>query len=184
MVLAGACSSAGPDDTCDADTIRSVLAGNLVRGGQTKPVRFEEVQTKGTLEASAIDFLSGVLGRGKPTGTGSAVWGMAGSGGTDGVIMLQMAGSRAAATSLPIAGALLTGLPWGEGPAVSAVFPNAVAILYATDDFRAIRATGTLRILTAAPLTASLDAILVSMANDTIHIAGQVSVVLSGPGCH
>jgi len=168
--------------TCDASSIEAHFVGSLTKSNQQTPLDLTGTQTNQTLESPDFTFLVEVLGYGNPTGSRSAVWTMGSQGTTDAVLLIQLGGERSVGATLPIIGSITTGLPWGEGPAISAIFQNGLLILFSLDDFDASEANGTLTIQSVAPLRGFLDATMGS-AGVSAHLEGQISVKLAGSGC-
>jgi hypothetical protein len=174
--------SASSTMSCGADTIEARFVGSSTVGGVRTNVTFLERQTTQTIQSQAFLFLSDVLGHGLATGPRSAVWSMQGQGSTDGVLLIQLGGQRSIGGTLPLLGALTTGLPWGEGPPLSAVFSNGLFVLFSLGSFQATQANGTLSLQSVAPLRGVLQATL-SASGVILELEGQLSVQLSGPGC-
>lgn len=174
--------SEGATGTCDAESIEARFVGSLTKSNQQTPLDLIGTQTSQTLESQGFSFLVEVLGYGSPTGSRSAVWAMGSEGTTDAVLLVQLGGQRSMGGALPIIGSIATGLPWGEGPPISALVQDGILILFSLDGFNVSQASGTLTIQSMAPLRGVLDATVVS-AGVSGHLQGQLSVKLGGSGC-
>lgn len=159
-----------------------VLEGTITRAGVVVPIVMSSPFDTLIVSRDNFDFLSSVLAKGLSTGPPSAVWGVTGTP-PGGALIFQLGGVRRAGGALPVLGAFFPGIPPGRGPALPGQIPDGLRILFATDDYRATGATGSLLVEQPAPLRGHLLLQLVDDLGLGVTLDGELAVSLTGVGC-
>lgn len=167
---------------CEIQRVDVVFAGIIDRGASSQSVIMTSTFDTLLISRENFEFLASVLGRGAPTGSSSAVWGVTGTP-PGGALIFQLAGSRQTGQVVPAVDAFFPGLPPGEGPPLSLSPPAGFRVLFVLDDYRAATATGTLTVSRAAPLRGNLSLDLSSSSGEQILITGELTVSITGQGC-
>lgn len=186
VALAGSLSSCGVQrsisETCHITALTVSLQGTLLRNGSSTSILFDTPFDTTLIGEENFEFLAAVLGRGAPTGSASAIWGVVGRSPV-GALIFQMTGVRETGTTVPVLGAYFPGLPPGIGPSLGSSPAPGIRVLFVLDDYRAASASGELVVQSAGPLRGALTLHLLGENGEAIEIQGQLTTIASTTSC-